>query len=209
MSPEIPPTGAGERSPRSRILSSAAELFYWQGINATGVAEVSARAGVSKRTLYQIFPSKDALVAAYLRTADGAPLGNEAALSRPDLSGREQLLALFDRPVLEGRYRGCPFHNAAVELTAPESPAWPVILEHKHRFLRRVIAAARRAGAGDPDDLGGQIAVLFEGAMALSTSLNSTEPFDFARGAAQALTDLSAARRSGRSDLAGTMPDRE
>src|ERR1700754_4690845 len=56
----------GMGRPRDRILTAATDLFYRCGINATGIAEVAGNAGVSKRTLYQLFPSKDLLVAAYL-----------------------------------------------------------------------------------------------------------------------------------------------
>ncbi|MET7992039.1 TetR/AcrR family transcriptional regulator [Amycolatopsis sp. NPDC005232] len=182
-------------SPRSRILAAATDLFYRQGINTTGIAEVADRAGVSKRTLYQLFPGKDLLVAAYLDgitatterdTGDG---NNEYKLFDTALSPHERLVGLFDRPGLVARYRGCPFHDAAVELAEPDHPGLPLVIEHKHRILRQIIDTARQAGAPDPDLLGRQLAVLFEGAMALSTSLNSTEAFDFARSAAEALLD--------------------
>ncbi|MEW2505813.1 helix-turn-helix domain-containing protein [Amycolatopsis sp. NPDC047767] len=181
--------------PRSRILAVATELFYRHGINTTGIAEVADRAGVSKRTLYQLFPGKDLLVAAYLDgiaatterdTGDG---NNEYKLFDLALSPRERLLGLFDRPAPVARYRGCPFHDAAVELAGLDHPGLPLVIEHKHGILRRLIDTARQAGATDPDLLGRQVAVLFEGAMALSTSLNSTEAFDFARTAAVVLLD--------------------
>lgn len=176
-------------SPRVRIMAAATDLFYHCGINATGIAEVAGRAGVSKRTLYQLFPSKDLLVAAYLAAMDTVNESNESNLTSPDLSPRDQLLALFDRPRLGARFRGCPFHNASVELSDPGHPGRPLIVDHKHRFLRQVIDTARRAGAPDPDLLGRQLTVLFEGAMALSTSLNSLEAFDFAHAAAEDLID--------------------
>jgi AcrR family transcriptional regulator len=174
-------------SPRVRIIEAATDLFYGQGINATGVAEVAERAGVSKRTLYHLFPSKDILVAEYLKAADADIETNEHSLLRTDLTAREQLLALFDRPQLAVHFRGCPFHNAAVELSDANHPGNPLVVEHKHAFLRQIIDTARRAGARDPDLLGRQLAVIFEGAMALSASLNSLEGFDFARTAAKAL----------------------
>jgi AcrR family transcriptional regulator len=176
-------------SPRERILEAATDLFYRYGINATGIAEVASRAGVSKRTLYQLFGSKDLLVAAYLAALDPDGVGNERNLTDPRCAPREQLLALFDRSSIDDGFRGCPFHNASVELSDPGHPGRPSIVDHKHRFLRQVIDTARRAGAADPDLLGRQLTVLFEGAMALSTSLNSTEAFDFALAAAQDLID--------------------
>jgi len=57
-----------ERAPMAeRIMAAADRLFYQKGIRAVGVDTVAAEAGISKRSLYDTFPSKDALVAAYLR----------------------------------------------------------------------------------------------------------------------------------------------
>ena len=60
----------GGRGARQRILDTAAELFYRDGINATGVERLAAESSVSKRTLYQHFPSKTAVVEEYLRAVE-------------------------------------------------------------------------------------------------------------------------------------------
>lgn len=183
----------GAADPRSRIMAVAVDLFYRQGINSTGIAELADRAGVSKRTLYQLFTGKDQLVAAYLDAVaasnDPDDGSNEHKLFDDSRSPREKLMGLFDRPGPHARYRGCPFHNAAVELAEPGHPGLPIVIEHKHRIQRTIIDTARLAGAAEPDVLGRQLAVLFEGAMALSTSVNSAEPFDSARSAAVELVD--------------------
>ncbi|MEV4431023.1 helix-turn-helix domain-containing protein [Streptomyces sp. NPDC053792] len=64
------PQHRGGRGARERILRAAAELFYEDGIHATGVAALAERAQVSSRTFYQHFPTKNALAAEYLRTFD-------------------------------------------------------------------------------------------------------------------------------------------
>src|SRR6201985_1453475 len=97
---------------KERILQTADRLFYMQGIRAIGVDTIAAEIGISKRTLYNHFPSKDALIAAYLE--------RRFARRRPsDKSPVEQILATFDS--LERRFsakdfRGCPFVNAVAEL---------------------------------------------------------------------------------------------
>src|SRR5260370_4764683 len=63
-------TNKGGRGARQRILDAAAELFYRDGINATGVERLAAESSVSKRTLYQHFPSKTAVVEEYLRSIE-------------------------------------------------------------------------------------------------------------------------------------------
>jgi AcrR family transcriptional regulator len=190
--PEAQPHGG--RGARERIMWAARKLFYEQGVNATGMDELTKVAHVSKRTFYQHFPSKEALVSAYLaeyHRETGTPL--ERALDREGLTPRERLLAIFeargDRPV----HRGCPFHNVAVELSDAASPARVLVADHKHAFARRLTTLAAEAGAADPESLGRQLAVLFEGATALSTSLNSPAPYAAAHTAAATLIDAATA----------------
>src|SRR5437879_10780088 len=76
-------------SMKERILETADRLFYLQGIRAVGVDTIAAEIGISKRTLYNHFPSKDALIAAYL--------GRRFVQPRPsDKSPVEQILGTFD-----------------------------------------------------------------------------------------------------------------
>ena len=180
--------------PSVRILETARRLFYRDGIQATGVGELVDTAGVSKRTLYQLFGSKDELVAEYLRRFSECLL-NEVFLDRADLPPRERLLHLFTRPSTEVEYRGCPVHNAAVELPAADHPARRVIVQHKRAVLDKLAAIATEMGASDPEALGNQLGTLYEGATALSTSLRDYGPFDAARSAAEVLIDAAAGQR--------------
>src|SRR5260221_12352457 len=106
-------------SPAERVLAAADKLFYAQGIRAVGVDTVSAEAGVSKRTLYNHYPSKDALIAAYLTA-------RFRQLAPSDAPAREQILGNFDRlerPIGDRSVRGCPYVNAVTELGDPRHPA--------------------------------------------------------------------------------------
>jgi AcrR family transcriptional regulator len=182
----------------ARILSAARSLFYREGIHATGVERIAQQAGVSKRTMYQHFPSKAQLVEEYLRAIhDTGGMPNEKALDAPGASPRNRLLAIFDSPPTT-RFRGCPFHNAAVEAADDMPGVHEVVHEHKLQFIARLSEVATDAGAKDPYQLGHQLAVLFEGATSLATSLNDTAPLIHARSAAEILID-SAVRRRARS----------
>src|SRR5689334_4408118 len=100
---------------QERILQTTDRLFYQQGIRAVGVDTVAAEVGISKRTLYNYYASKDALIAAY-RSRRFQPL----ALT--DAPPAEQILANFDRlerAFASDRFRGCPFVNAVAELKQP------------------------------------------------------------------------------------------
>jgi AcrR family transcriptional regulator len=183
------PTRRGGRGARQRILNAAAELFYLEGINATGVGLIASKASVSKRTLYQHFPSKTALVEEYLRSL--RQKSSEAGDTSPETSGptpRARLLAMFElTDGGQGRMRGCPFHNAAVEAAGAMPGVENIVHLHKRDYIVGLTQLAREAGAADPNMLGNQIALLYEGAAGLSTSLNDPAPWARARAVAEAL----------------------
>jgi AcrR family transcriptional regulator len=183
----------GGRGARDRIAAAADTLFYRQGVRATGVEELAGAASVSKRTFYQHFSSKDDLVRSYLRAIDergGTVL--ERNLERTELRPRERLLAIFDAAPAD-RFRGCPFHNAAVESAGAVDGVDDIVRDHKMRFAQRLSDIAAEAGAADPHQLGNRLLVLFEGATALATTLNDTAPLVHARAAAASLVDAAMA----------------
>jgi hypothetical protein len=121
-----------------------------------------------------------------IHEAGGVPNGQ--ALDTADGSPRNRLLAIFDSTP-GGRVRGCPFQNAAVEAAGEMPGVDDIVRTHKLDFIARLIHTATEAGARDPYRLGHQLAVLFEGAAALATSLNDTSPLVNARSAAEMLID--------------------
>lgn len=197
----------GGRGARERILRAAEQLFYAEGINTTGMERLTEVAQVSKRTFYQHFPSKNALVEEYLRRLDTQPVPRERVLRREDLPPRARLITLFCEDPAGGaagesggepddrdgarrvRARGCPFHNAAVELAGTVPAVEKAVLDHKEGFTQLLIDTARAAGATDPTSLGRQLTVLFEGATALSTTLNDAAPMADARSVALVLLE--------------------
>jgi AcrR family transcriptional regulator len=178
----------GGRGARQRILAAAAELFYRDGINATGVERLAAESSVSKRTLYQHFPSKTAVVEEYLRGIDQRV--NRLASLRSGGTPHQRLLAIFDTPEAPTQtFRGCPFHNAAVEAAGTMPGVHEIVRASKQSFTDALTELAEQAGAADPRQLGNQLAVLSEGAAALATSLDDPTPWVWAKTAAEALID--------------------
>jgi AcrR family transcriptional regulator len=177
------------RGARERILAAAREVYFRRGINVTGVAELCAEARVSKRTLYQQFASKDEVITAYLAdlAADPGHPAN-AVLRRQDLAPRARLLELYGT-LTEGPrpLRGCPFVNAAIELSDPEHPARQVIATYKEEFSERLSSVAREAGARGSDRVGPQLALLYDGAAARVALFNSPQPASEAQALAAAL----------------------
>jgi len=201
MGGQQPNEAGGGRGARKRILDAADRLFYRAGINATGVERLASEASVSKRTLYQHFPSKAAVVEEYLRGMQervGDPISpTESDAGR---TPRARLLAIFDRSLPPGQLRGCPFHNAAVEAAEAMPEVADIVQNHKQTYIDNLIKLARQAGASNPRLLGQQLAVLYEGAAALGTSLDDPAPWGHARKAAGILIDHAVARqgRSGK-----------
>jgi AcrR family transcriptional regulator len=181
--------GKGGRGARQRILDAAAELFYREGINATGVERLAAESSVSKRTLYQHFPSKTAVVEEYLRSIEQR-VADSVLPAADDQTPRERLLAVFQAPPgRSGPLRGCPFHNAAVESAGAMPGVQEIVRASKRSFIDKLTELAKQAGAADPQLLGNELGVLYEGAAALATSLDEGSPWASARTAAGALID--------------------
>ncbi len=179
----------GGRGARQRILDTAAELFYREGINATGVERLAAESSVSKRTLYQHFPSKTAVVEEYLRGMDQR-IADTMIHSDGNSTPRQRLLAAFEGHIAPGEtFRGCPFHNAAVEAAGTMPGVQGIVRASKLGFADWLTELAGQAGAEDPRQLGNQLAVLYEGAGALATSLDDPAPWARAKKAAEVLID--------------------
>src|SRR5216683_7851402 len=177
-------------TPAERILAAADKLFYRQGIRAVGVDAVAAEAGVSKRTLYNYYPSKDDLIAAYLTA-------RFRHLEPSDAPAREQILGNFDRlerMFADGSFRGCPYVNAVTELGDPKHAAAGIALQFKEQRRLWFRALLERLGVKDPDVLATQLQLLSEGA--LSAALVRSDPAlaRTARAAAEVLLDAAKVR---------------
>jgi len=156
------------------LLGAASELTYEHGITGTGVDAIAARAGVTKRTLYQHFGSKDRLVAEALDDRNRrALLGLETnARRRSEETGEPAILALFD--VIENALRtktkaGCAFINASLEINRPGHPVREAALAHLRAREGLVRQLLTEAGVEDAD-LAAQVTLLVDGAYAVGGS---------------------------------------
>lgn len=154
---------------REKILATATRLFYAHGINNVGVDIVVAKSRVTKTTLYRHFPSKDALVAAFLQKMnDDWSAWLQARVARASNRPRERLLAVFDALgewFRTPEFRGCPFINTAAEVSDRSSPAAKASWRFKQELLAYLRSLARDAGADDPERLSDQLLLLADGAI--------------------------------------------
>ncbi|EKU45264.1 TetR/AcrR family transcriptional regulator [Brevibacterium sp. LS14] len=147
-----------------RILETAAELFYSHGIHAVGVDTIAEESGLTKRTLYDRFGSKDALVAAYLQVRHEvwwARLEKRLAALSAESTPGSRALAVFDSYTLDSDStdRGCAFVNVSAELP-PEHPGRGVIRAHKRAV--EALLADILAGSSDSRSLAEHVFLLLE-----------------------------------------------
>jgi len=180
---------------REHVLEVAHDLFYWEGIRATGIDKIASEAGVAPTTLYRSFVSKGDLVAAYVEREDR--LYREwfdEAIGSAGPHPRERILALFDalaEQVRPDRCRGCPFQMALTEFPDLALPAHQNAVANKawvrDRFGELTNELAETAPVGDPDALADELALLMEGVYASAQALDATGPAARARALAEAL----------------------
>ncbi len=177
---------------QERILETADRLFYGQGIRAVGVDTIAAEIGISKRTLYNHFPSKDDLIVAYLsRRLKPVPPSD-----RPPM---EQILGAFDRlerTIATGVFRGCPFVNAVAELKEPAHAANKIALAFKEQRRGWFQELLGRLGIGETESLSLQLQILIDGAIAAAIVRGDPKVAAAAREAATVLLKAAGASLS-------------
>lgn len=161
---------------RDTVLRTASDLFYREGVRAVGMELIVERSGVAKTTIYRHFPTKDALVEAFLEQEDrefwqqwdeaiaphvGEPRASLAALS-----------AWVGGRVARDGYRGCPQINVAAEFADAGHPARKVASRHKAEMVARLTALCRALDASTAGLRAQQIGLLFDGAFMSSSRLN-------------------------------------
>jgi AcrR family transcriptional regulator len=153
---------AAKPTMKERILETADRLFYLQGIRAVGVDTIAAEIGISKRTLYNHFPSKDQLITAYLARRFVQPRPSD----KPPV---EQILGTFDS--LERRFatkdfRGCPFVNAVAELGAEDRSVKKIAVAFKESRRVWFRDLLMQLCVADAEGLATQLTLLVDGSIA-------------------------------------------
>lgn len=123
---------------RERLLSTASELFYREGIRAVGVERILAEAPATRATFYRHFPSKEDLVLAYLRGVDAHTRAEVHAAVEAAPSAADALRAIGTAvadDLARPEFRGCALLKAAAEYPDPDSPVRRVILEHRAWYV--------------------------------------------------------------------------
>ena len=166
--------------PRTRIITAACDLFYHHGIHAVSMDAIAEAASTNKMTVYRHFPSKDVLVAEYLRqlAVEADAHWDEiakACAGDPQLEIRTWLAQVAECVTSDGE-RGCALANAAVELPEKGHPARAVIEEFKKGHRLRMVKLFGDARLRDPEGLADEVFLLIEGARMNMQSLGADGP---------------------------------
>lgn len=157
---------------RERMIDAANRLFYREGIRAVSVDAVAEEAGVTKKTLYYHFKSKDDLITAYLASRDQPNLAlYEAWFEATDGSVEDKVEAIFIALAQSSRHpkwKGCGFLRTAAELAnMPGHPAMKVGAAHKKKFEAWLAERLSLAHIPHPEATARQIILLLDGAFAI------------------------------------------
>ena len=188
----------GASKARARILETAAELFYQEGVRAVGVDLVVERSGVAKTSLYRHFATKDDLIVAFVEQEDAEYWRDwdQVAAKEKDDPEAELLAHLrwITRHIAGPKYRGCAFLNVATEFPAPAHPARAVAARNKIELHRRLSLLVKRMGVSKPGSLADQLVLLIDGAYVNGQLLGKKGPVHSLEAAGRAL--IAAAQRS-------------
>ena len=188
-----------EESARGRLLNAATRLFCRYGINATGIDAIINEAGTAKTTLYKLFGSKTNLVHAVLESE--GKQWREWFIASIEAGGGDaqaKLTRIF--PALkqwfaEERFYGCPFINAVGEHDKDAKQFRAIALKHKKVVLAHIEKLAGEMGAGEPQMLAHQLALLIDGAIVAAMVTRDPGVADPAGLAAGSLFGPSKARK--------------
>lgn len=176
---------------RERLLRSASELFYAEGVHSVGIDRVIEHAGVAKATLYYAYGSKDGLVRAYLEDRQERRRVRIERHTAACATPRDRVLAVFDalNELIDAPdYRGCPFVNANAELR-PDSAAVTVTASARAWLRDYFRTHAAAAGVADPNALADQLGILHDGATVTAQLDHDRRAGAAARVAAAVLLD--------------------
>lgn len=175
---------------REKLLETTEDLIYRNGIHASGMDLLVKTSGVSRKSIYKYFGTKDELVAEVLKRRDERWMKWFRTEVEKAESPEARLLHIFS--VLKGwfastGFRGCAFINTAGETGDPTDPVRLVAKEHKEKLLGFVKEICQQYGAADPDALARQFLILIDGAITVAHVLGDLNSADDALQVARTL----------------------
>ncbi len=178
---------------RQQLIDTAIDLFSAHGFHGVGIDRISQEAGVTKKTMYHHFHSKNELILAALKHHDGLfrnEFMNGVKASHED--PYERLLGIFDVAhhwFSDKKFYGCMFINAIGEYSKPDSSIRNVCQEFKSLMRQYIAELAKDAGIKDSDSIASSLAILLEGSIVTAQVSGSPHSAIEAKRAAKILVD--------------------
>jgi AcrR family transcriptional regulator len=165
------PRNGRPRPGRERLLSTADELLYRDGLQSTGIDLIISQAGVAKGTLYGNFGTKDDLIDAYLEARHHRTI---AVFEEIEASGGgpvHQVEAVFDYLAAQSQeesFRGCAFVLGAAEIPAEDRAPMRWARTHKRAVHELFLRMFRVGGVRESATVANQVCILYDGALVTS-----------------------------------------
>lgn len=165
---EIAP--AAQRAPaKGRILETANELFYEDGIRNVGVDRIIAASAVTKATFYKHYRAKDNLIVEYITSRHERVRANLEAIIAESPDAKAALrgfVAAVLAEIASPGFRGCPFINAAAEFPDSEHPVRQVVTAHREWYVDTLAELLKQMGHPVPGDGADELLLARDGALA-------------------------------------------
>jgi AcrR family transcriptional regulator len=176
-----------------RVLDVAADLFYARGVHEVGMDELVRATGLGKATVYRLFPTKDALIGAYLeRLATTILAAIDRDIERHGDDPQAAVEAIFDAVAADlarPAFRGCAFNNASIEFPDPTHPARAVARAYRMALRDRLTQLAERVRPGAGERLGARLALILDGMYVNAAHLGPNGPAGAGPGLARAVME--------------------
>jgi AcrR family transcriptional regulator len=160
------PSPVPRATARERLLAAADELFYENSINTVGIDRIIEHADVAKASLYDCFGSKDELIRAYLEARSTARQARISEWISQYDTPQKKILGIFEllgKTSSQPGYKGCAFLRARADDNASDKVKGAC--DRLRAFmLGQFTSLAREAGAANPEQLGQQLLLLYDGA---------------------------------------------
>lgn len=169
MSLALESTRVAPRSPwaKVRILETANELFYQDGIRTVGVDRLISASSVTKATFYKHYGSKDKLINDYITGRHQGVVASVNSTIEQAADAESALRSLLSATIADisrATYRGCPFLNAAAEFPESDHVVRKVIAAHRDWLTDTYTTLIGDLGHPMPGDAADEIMLALDGA---------------------------------------------
>ncbi|EOZ7623872.1 TetR/AcrR family transcriptional regulator [Enterobacter mori] len=177
---------------REKILTTAEQLIYQNGIHAMGMDLLVKTSGVARKSIYRHFSNKEDVTSAALNGRDERWMQWFRTESDKGETPQDRILNMFTvlKSWFESEgFRGCAFINTAGEVGDPDDPVRLIAKVHKQKLLDYALELSRQLDTGHAEELARQLLILMEGAITVTYVMGDQGAADNARDVAKVLLE--------------------